>query len=246
MASRLMVPFIILQIATVIAIILFLRMLLHKQLNIGLKRLQRLDQENVKKEAQLNDRLQSLDKEYKIKLAEAQRRAELIIDAAKEEAKKMREDERLKAKEETKKVIASAHQEKERVLKEAKEEVFNKGVDFSTLILKRVFSEDELRDFRLRVSKNVVKFLIDSKEVDELLKKNVNVEVITADPVTTDDKKYILKTMDDKTNKKAKVKFTVDKKILGGLILKIGERIIDGSIAYRVNKAALEAREELK
>ena len=64
MPTILIWPFIVLQVATVAAIILFLRMLLHKQLEMGMKRIKRLDQENLNKEVILNEKLEQLNREY--------------------------------------------------------------------------------------------------------------------------------------------------------------------------------------
>ena len=54
MVSRLIWPLVILQIATVAAIIFLLRVFFYRQLDIGMKKIRRLDQENLKKEADLN------------------------------------------------------------------------------------------------------------------------------------------------------------------------------------------------
>ena len=246
MVTRAIWPFIVLQAATVVAIILFLRMLLHKQLEVGVKRIQKLDQENLKKETELNKKLQELDREYKDKIEEARRETKSMIETAKEEVKKMREEEQIKAKEAAKRTIASALREKEKLKRETEREAFNKGIDLSTLILKRIFSENELKDFRCKVSREVIDTLINSKQIDESLQKNKAPEVITADPLPDEEKKHIVKIIEKKSGGKTKVTFTVDKSALGGIVLKIDEQIIDGSIAYRVDKAAMEMREGLK
>lgn len=246
MAPRLIWPFILLQVAAVAAIILFLRMLLHKQLEIGVRRIQKLDQENLKKEAALNQRLKQLDKEYESKIKDAEKETQSMIEMAKESIKKMREEERIKTKEESKRLINSALQEREKLEKEARHKIFNKGIDLSALILKRVFSESELDAFKCKVSREVMNFLISSDQVGVLLKNNKELEVVTQEPLSESDKKHLLKIIEDKSSKKAKVKFSIDKEVLGGFILKIGGQIIDGSIAYRINKAAVKMREEMK
>ena len=245
MATTFIWPFIILQCVTVVVIVLFLRMFLHRQLEIGMGRIKRMDKENLEKEVELNDRLEKLNEEYDMKIQNAEKQADSLINMAKETAKKMRDSERVKAKEEAKRIIASALQEKEKVLSEATRMVNSKAVDFSILILERVFSEDELSGLRRRVTKEVTGVLFGSDNVGELIRKNKDIEVVTADKLTAPDRKYILKMIEKQAKGKVNVKFVVDKSILGGLILKIGGSMIDGGIAYRVNKAVLELREEI-
>ncbi|MBL7069207.1 MAG: F0F1 ATP synthase subunit delta [Candidatus Omnitrophica bacterium] len=246
MSARLIVPFIILQVASVVAIVFFLRMILNKQLEIGINRIKKLDQENQKKEAHLNEKLQQLDKEYNIKIKEAKREAETMLDSAKEDLKKMREEERLKAKEEAKKIITGALYEKEKVMKEQKHLVFDKAIDFSQQILRLIFQEKDFTDLKLKVSKEVMDFLADSKQVEEMLKADRNVEIVTTDPMGEDDKKRIIKIMKDKSDGKVNATFKVNKDAVGGLILRAGKQIVDGSIAYRIHEAATKIKEDIK
>ena len=246
MSQGIIWPLIFLQIAAVVAIILFLRAFLHKQLEVGVKRIQRLDQDNLKKEAELNKSLQQLDKEREARLKKADDEAKSRIEIAKEEIKKMREDERIKAKDEGKRLISNAFYEKEKLMKESEHEIFNKGLDLSMLMLKRIFSEEELKDLRVKITKGVTDFIIDSPQVESLLKNSKELEVVTAEALAGDEKNHITKLINTKCKGKGKVKFSVDKNVLGGLMLKVGEQIIDGSLAYRINKAAIEMRENYK
>lgn len=243
MVTRLMWPFIILQIATVVAIVLFLRSLLHKQLEIGLKRIQKLDQENLKKNTELSKGLEELDKKRETALADAEHKAKVMLEKAQEEEKKMREDERIKAKEEAKKIIAGAIQQKDKMLKETEYEVFNKGIDLSIHILERVFSDSELKGFSCKISKEIIDFLTGSEQAERFLKEKHDLEVVSAEALGNEEKKRITTAIKSKSGGNTKVTFTVDKNILGGIALKTGEQILDASIAYRVNKAALSLRE---
>ncbi len=240
------IPFIFLQIASVMAIFFFLRMLLHKQLEIGIRRIKKMDEDNLKRETELNEKLKNHDKEYAVKIGEAEKSARAIVEEAKEEVKKLREEGRIRAKEESKKIITSGLQEKEKVLSEADSYIMSKSVDVTQELLKKMFSEDDLRQFRVKLSKDVIDYIVGTKEIEGLLKDNESAEVISAEPLTDQEKKYILKAIKEKGNAKTEVKFTMDKGLTGGLTLKIDKQIIDGSIAYRVNKAAAALKKDLR
>jgi len=245
MSPTLIIPFVLLQIATVVAIVMFLRMLLHKQLEMGMTRIKKLDKENLSKETDLNDKLEKVDKDYGAKIKEAEKQANEIISIAKESSKKMRDTTRTRAKDEAKRIISSAIQEKDKVVKEARREIHRKAVDTAVLILNNVFSEGELSGLRCRISKDVIETLLKSKNVQVLIEKNSDVEIITADKLTKEDEAGIEKLIEGSVGEKKNVKFRVDQTVLGGLVLKIDESIIDGGIAYRIHKAAISMKEEI-
>jgi F-type H+-transporting ATPase subunit delta len=82
-------------------------------------------------------------------------------------------------------------------------------------------------------------------ELTNRYKKQVSVEVISA--IELDDKMLmeIKKDVDSKTGLDVRVKNTVDKSIIGGLLIKIGERIIDLSVKNKIEdlKTKLKALE---
>jgi len=82
-------------------------------------------------------------------------------------------------------------------------------------------------------------------ELTNQYKKQVSVEVISA--IELDEKMLleIKKDVDSKTGLDVRVKNTVDKTIIGGLLIKIGERIIDLSVKNKIEdlKSKLKALE---
>jgi F-type H+-transporting ATPase subunit delta len=86
---------------------------------------------------------------------------------------------------------------------------------------------------------------LDYIELTNRYKKQVSVEVISA--IELDEKMLIeiKKDVDSKTGLDVRVKNTVDKSIIGGLLIKIGERIIDLSVKNKIEdlKSKLKALE---
>ncbi len=82
-------------------------------------------------------------------------------------------------------------------------------------------------------------------ELTNQYKKQLSVEVISA--IELDEKMLleIKKDVDSKTGLDVRVKNTIDKSIIGGLLIKIGERIIDLSIKNKIEdlKSKLKALE---
>jgi ATP synthase F1 delta subunit len=73
-------------------------------------------------------------------------------------------------------------------------------------------------------------------ELLEKAKGIVHVEVVTAVEVTTEIRDSLREKIESSLNKTVELTMTVDKEILGGLRLRIGDRIADASVRHRLEK----------
>ena len=64
----------------------------------------------------------------------------------------------------------------------------------------------------------------------------LDVTAISAMPISENVKDNIKKAVAEKTGKKPNIKIFIDKKIIGGLVLKINDLTIDGSINGRIER----------
>ncbi len=80
------------------------------------------------------------------------------------------------------------------------------------------------------------------KEFSQIRYKKENkltAEVITAQSLDNDLKNRILSVLSEATGKEIALKCRVDESILGGIVIRVGDRIIDGSLKGRLNEARL-------
>jgi F-type H+-transporting ATPase subunit delta len=77
------------------------------------------------------------------------------------------------------------------------------------------------------------------------LKKQVSIEVISAVELDSDTIDTIKKDVDDKTDLDVRIKNIIDQDIIGGIVIKIGDRIIDLSLKNKIDdlKTKLKALE---
>ena len=245
MSTHIIWPFVFLQIATVVAIVFFLRMLLHKQLEIGMGRIKKLDRENLQKESELNEKLAKLNREYDERIKTAEEQAESLVSAAKDEIKTMRDDERGKAKEEARRIIGSALSEKENVLKDFQKNIRMKAIEVSEGILRNIFLDEELAGLRQKVTKTRIHEFLKSKDIISLFKEYKEAEIVTVDPLDRKDKENMEEDINKLSGSKIDIKFSEDKEILGGIVIKVGGKIIDGGLYNRIAKAAMEMKEDV-
>lgn len=62
----------------------------------------------------------------------------------------------------------------------------------------------------------------------------VKVEAISVAPLNDKEQEKIIKLFSDKLNKKIQLVNTVDSTILGGIVLRIGDKVFDGSISKKL------------
>ncbi len=107
------------------------------------------------------------------------------------------------------------------------------------------------RTFRGKVSPLVYGFLIlliEVGQIDQLpliiaeysrVEKKITAEVVTAQPIDEDLKAKVVKALSKLTGKEVVLKCKVDEKIIGGIKIRVGDKLIDGSLQARLTEAKL-------
>ncbi len=104
-----------------------------------------------------------------------------------------------------------------------------------------------------KITKNLLVLLVENKRIaylwdvagkyiylNDLLKGEKIAQVTTAVPLTADLEKQLLKRVQGLTGNKVALENTVDKNIIGGFILRIGDMQFNSSIAHQLNKLKRE------
>jgi len=95
------------------------------------------------------------------------------------------------------------------------------------------------------VLENVEQIYNDYVELSNQLKKQVSIEVISAVELDSSTIDTIKKDVDEKTDLDVRIKNIIDRDIIGGIVIKIGDRIIDLSLKNKIDdlKTKLKALE---
>jgi len=72
---------------------------------------------------------------------------------------------------------------------------------------------------------------------------NVLADVTSADELSDNQKNVIKDQLKQTLGEKLSLNFNVDRKIIGGLIIKVGSKMIDSSLATKINKLKIAMRE---
>ncbi len=153
---------------------------------------------------------------------EATERADVAMEEVKAGAEKEIEKERDA-------VLVEAEEERDRLLADLRGQVAALAIAAANKLIGE--SMDQKRQHALLdeffsgvKSGNVV--VLDGTEV-----KGTSAEVTSALPLTSEEQETIKKNVLSKIGKGTKVDFNVDPQILGGLVVRVGDKVIDGSVA---------------
>ncbi len=169
-------------------------------------------------------------------LAEAQTNAANVIREAKEKAELAGRDVKAALDAELaqtrKSALVEIDQERERALSEIRTHVASLAIAAAQKLIGEALDEKRQRalvaEFFSGI-KNGSVVLIEGEEI-----KGTNAEVMSALPLTEDEQKVIKGEILGKLGKESEVAFNINPRILGGLVVRIGDKVIDGSVAGQI------------
>ena len=108
--------------------------------------------------------------------------------------------------------------------------------------VKKLFSKN------MGLIQNLISLMVTRKDISKFLEVSnifismadeykgiVKVDITTAVPIAKENIKKITKKIENIENKKVVIKKNIDKNILGGIVIRIGDKLIDGSTKNKIN-----------
>ena len=138
----------------------------------------------------------------------------------------------------------------EKVLKESSElrQVIRSPLvnsDEKLNILLKIFSQINLHDLTTTFLKvlsdnkrisNLISIILQFKKINSEKRGDITADITSADELSEDEKNNITNQLKNSLGQKLSLNFDVNKDIIGGLIVKVGSKMIDTSIANKINK----------
>lgn len=193
----------------------------------GLEDAERAKEEKERAEAEFNKRLE-----------EAAQERERIIARAREEAQGERKAIVAEAEQEAERVLVGAREEArsegERILEELRGQVALLALAAANRLIGEALDEERQRrlvdEFFTGISAGRVQIIDEA----ELAVGEAKARVTSALPLSAKEKATLASNLAAQLGAEPEVEFDVDPAILGGLVLKVGDRVIDGSVAGKL------------
>lgn len=231
----------IIQVVTFAALVFVLRKLLFTEANSEVKRLKVLNEENEKKAEELRQRVMQAEAEYEGKLKSAEEDIRRLKEEAQKELEKRHNEAVQRAKEEAEKIITQARNSKEKMRQEIKLELESRMVGCACDLIKVSFDERFYKNIHEELMAGIIDGLnhIDENKISAKLE---HAEVISPFSLTPEQKQEIKKVISKKASQPMDIKEEVDKELIAGAVIKLGNLIIDGSLANRLEEARQRIR----
>lgn len=224
----------------------FLRRVLRGHADVAARRLQKLNEENLRREMDLKRKLDEAEKEYARKLARADKEVLRLKEEAQKEALQLKNkiiDEGNREKDE---IIIDAHEEADSIKAVAAMSRELSAVNLAGEALKTVLTEELTSQMHVHFVNQIL------EELSRLDKKKIGtssgrVEVISARPLSAEEKKRLIEILSEKTDKKITLEEKTDhNRNIAGLYIKLGDLVIDGTINNRFNLVLNRIKDSIK
>ena len=112
-------------------------------------------------------------------------------------------------------------------------------------ILLKIFSQSKLHDLTTTFLKvlndnkrisNLISIILQFKKINSEKRGDITADITSADELSEDEKNNITNQLKNSLGQKLSLNFDVDKDIIGGLIVRVGSKMIDTSILNKINK----------
>ncbi|MFT5207257.1 MAG: F0F1-type ATP synthase delta subunit [Candidatus Omnitrophota bacterium] len=239
------IGFIIAQVVLMIIIIVILKRMIFSDTDSAINRLTKLNNQNRDKEQLLAQKLDAAEKyiaEQKEALVETDKK---LKQEAKRAANQMHEDVIKKSKTESEDIIKKAHEVKDQLIIDAKIEAEGKMVEICTEIMKNVLNDAVQTEIN---NKLLEEFLVELEKAD-WSRININsdtIELASSKPIAEAYLTKVQAVLSTKLNQSIKVKSKEDPALIGGVLMKLGSTVVDGSLVERINEESKSIMEKLK
>lgn len=226
-----------------LGMILLLRHFMKGHVTGAVGHLQKLNEELLKQQAELRQKNAEADKEYQAKMNKVQQEVSALHTQAKQEVTKTLEEARTRAQTEREKLINDAVETKEKIRQEIMADMDEKAIQHARHVIAEFFSGD----IKKLVHQALVEELIGGLEEMDFSSFQIQTdtaELRSAEGVPEALKEKMRKVLEKKIGKKVQFKEENDPTLVGGLILKFGTFVIDGSLTNRLVEAAANLKKE--
>ncbi len=239
-----MVAIIVFQGIIFILLILGLRHFMKGHVSGAVGHLQKVNDDLMKQQAELKIKIAEANKEYQTKTAQIDREIAEKQSEVRQEANKTIEDARAQALQEKEKIINEAVATREKMKQEIMAEMEEKAIQHSQTIIGGFLGEGMRKKVHELLIEEVINGMKEVKNMDQFQIDTDTVDLVVAEELDARYKKEIQKILYDKIKKEVKLMEKVNSELVGGLVLKFGSFVIDGSLMNRLKGASAELKRE--
>lgn len=228
--------FLIVQIISFLIILLTLKVWVYKPLLNALQKRRETIEKGLEDARIAAEARENAEKDATAILAEAQASAAQIVREAKEKAEVTARDVKagvdVEIAKSRKDALVDIEHERERVLGEIRNNVASLAIAAAQKLVGEALDEKRQHELVAEFFSGIKNGKVSILEGGELAGESA--EVMSALPLTEDEQKTIKGEMLNRLGEKTEIAFNVNPNILGGLVVRVGDKVVDGSVAGQI------------
>lgn len=235
---------ILIQVITFVVLAFLLHQFLYRQANRSLGRLQQLYQENREREEELKRRREETEQELRTTMARHQEEIGRLRAEAEAAGQKRQEELLAQAKEEGRRIVAEAEGKRERMRASLVSEMEEKAVGLASDIVGRVLTAQLAQ----RIHAHLIDELIEEIGKSDGRRPELDVETVEVAvpfPLTQTQQERLNMIFASNMGRSVTVKETIDEEIVAGMVVRMGNVVLDGSLKTKLKGMLAHVRENL-
>lgn len=234
---------ILMQVVIFILIVIGLRKLLYSKASVEIKRLQLMTDESSQKVEALRGQIEEAKTEYKQTIAKAKEDARKLIEDAQKEAEELRAKHLQETRREIDKMVRSTQAQKESMERGIHSMSARKSIHFSKAIIHQAFTADCLGATH-NVMIEEISQQIANIDLGQMREDITEVEIVTVFPLDKERKEMLRQKLSSKLKMEIELKEKIDDSLVAGILIKLGNLILDGSLANKLRIATEQLEKE--
>ena len=235
---------IVLQVVTFGVLVFLLRQFLYQQVTHSQDRLEQLVQENRKREQGLKDKREEMENEFKTRMTEHNEKMAQLLAATEAESQRKKEQILQEAEKDGKMVLAEAETYRDRIKSQIVAEMEEKAMNLAADIIGCVFSARLARGIHAELADELIEE-IDKNDGNGLQLDAEVVEVSVPFSLSEEQLERIRNSFSTKMERQVKVIQTIDEGLMTGMVIRVGNSVLDGSLRNKIKGAMTYVRSNL-
>jgi len=216
-------------------IVFFLRFLFLRHFKAALSRLNKLHEDNLAKEEELNEELRRAKQQSEAIMTQSRQDAEAVIAAAGKDAQMVRFKIEEAARAQAEKIISDSRLDCEKIKENGLKEIHAQGIDFALKLIAELFTEEDRASLQHELAGGII------EEISHLPKERFNVvlgkaSVVSSFPLLEKQADEIKNILSQKAGHDVRLEQSLDPGLIGGLVLDMGGMVIDGTLKNRLQR----------
>ena len=235
-------PFVLLQMVIFVGLVTVLRLVLSRNLTKATARLQGLSAEYSRRHEELKERLGAAETQYQEQVTRAKTESEQLILQARQEGESSRTKLLDDARRESEKIMQQGLQSRDALLQELHERTEHRAIERACELISEALPAQLRQEIHTHWLEELIhNGLMDLKPLDtpETVQE---AKAVSAFPLTAQQQSLLRAKLKSKLGREIPLTESVDPALVAGLTITIGNLVMDGSLASRIQQAARHAQ----